>query len=196
MNERKRYWQEIPLNTHTCTLPRQAQTGSLHLCQVHKHIHSPIPGSERLYCTYLTADLRLSESPTSWKVLCLLTVLQNPEQHALRNDSTRRLQRETIWRYWWCLTTTVRRSLISALNCPQSYVRKLTWSRGHAGCTSFEEHKLMTCPCALIGHYEGPALGMALTHVNSFIDAEDWQQASVMLIGRPAAVVFRCYRGI
>lgn len=89
MNERKRYWQEIPLNTHTCTLPRQAQTGSLHLCQVHKHIHSPIPGSERLYCTYLTADLRLSESPTSWKVLCLLTVLQNPKQHALRNDSTR-----------------------------------------------------------------------------------------------------------
>ncbi len=54
----------------------------------------------------------------------------------------------------------------------------------------------ITCPCALIGHYEGPALGMALTHVNSFIDAEDWQQASVMLIGRPAAVVFRCYRGI
>lgn len=87
-NEWKRYWQEISLNTHTRMLPWQAQTGSLHLCQVHKHIHSPIPGSEKLYCTYLTADLRLSESPTSWKVLCLLTILQNPEQHALRNDST------------------------------------------------------------------------------------------------------------
>lgn len=54
----------------------------------------------------------------------------------------------------------------------------------------------ITCPRALIGHDKGSALGVALTHVNGFIHAKDWQHASIVLIGRPAAVVLRRYWSI
>lgn len=111
---------------------------------------------------------------------------------------------------------------VSAPSCSQPYVGEFTRSFCHAGRTGFKEYKLMTCrdwkqvvrertgksfsipekfetitcPSVLIGHDKGLALGMALTHVNSFFDAKDRQHASIVLIGRPAAVVLSCYWGI
>ncbi len=90
MNERKRYWQEIPLNTHTCTLPRTSTN----------RLSASLPGTQ----THSQSNPRFREAvlhifdswpPPEWVSNFLKGALsfwpssQNPEQHALRNDSTR-----------------------------------------------------------------------------------------------------------
>lgn len=139
--EWKKYWQKISLNTHwdkhkqplcisarytnTFTVQSQLQRGS-------------IAHSWQLTSTWPSLQEKIQ--PPERCFLCRASS-PNPKRHALGKDSTWASSEGADQKILMMMSL----SLISALSCSQPYVWKFTWSRGQAGCSGFEEHKLMTC---------------------------------------------------